>query len=113
MRAICALPARQSLSSRRNAKWLCGVLGKRLGAFTASPVRYAVFHAVTAALRSSSLRLFTAEVITSFISAGVRSYSPALYAPALTAAASRRFVSSPALSGADRALFLPRPPSRA
>ena len=38
-----------------------GVCGKLLGAFVASPVRYAVCQANTARLRASSVRRFTAE----------------------------------------------------
>ena len=38
-----------------------GVCGKLLGAFAASPVRYAVCQANTARLRASSVRRFTAE----------------------------------------------------
>ena len=65
---------RQSVSLLfRNSKCYSGDLGNRRGEFTASPFRYAVFHAITAARRSSSSRRFPAETMISYISTGVRS----------------------------------------
>ena len=98
--AICCFARfHAGISCRRNGKYSSGVLGKLRGAFTASPVRCAECHAISAAFLDSSSRRFPAERIRQYISAGVSSGNSSEYAPQSTAASVSRLISSAALPG--------------